>query len=408
MKCCKCLALMLLTALATFSSAQENQRPRVHPAIKTLVDGNNQFALDLYQCRAVQSKTDDNIFFSPYSISSALAMTYGGARGETAEQLAKVAHFTLGQDRLHPAFGALTAHLQGDGKERPFHLYVANRLWGQKGFPFQSKFIELTQKSYRAGFQEIDFVNDADGARKQINRWVEEQTKDKIKELFRSGEVTSATRLALVNAIYFKGTWETPFPKESTKEADFAVTPNDKVKVAMMAHKDEHFNFHAAGDFDCLELPYKGIKLSMVVVLPKKKGGLAELEKKLTAAALAKALANLQLHKGSVALPRFRMVTHFSLVDDLTALGMPLAFGGSADFSGISDKRVHVGAAVHEAFIDVDEKGTEAAAATGLLMLVGRAPTFAFRADHPFLFLIRDIESGSVLFLGRVSDPSKQ
>ena len=267
---------------------------------ETLVKGNNEFAFDLY---ARLSQKEGNIIFSPYSISTALAMTYGGARGKTAHEMAKTLHFTLPQQRLHPAFAELMAALQKEDKRRFYDLHTANALWGQKDFGFKDEFLQLTRKNYRAGFKEVDFLQPEE-ARQIINRWVAEQTEDKIKELLEEGKVNQFTRLVLTNAIYFKATWQMPFPKDKTRNADFEVTPTEKVSVPMMVSELEVFNFYAGDEFQWLELPYLGDRLVMVVLLPQKKGELASLGKSLTTATLRKGLGKLKPYMGKVALPR--------------------------------------------------------------------------------------------------------
>jgi serpin B len=371
--------------------------------LKMLVQGNSEFAFDLY---ARLSKEKGNIVFSPYSISTALAMTYGGARGETAKEMAKVLRFTLPQERLHPTVGKLMADLHNSDEKRPFRLYIANSLWGQRGFAFKREFIGLAMRDYHAEFGEVDFMNDTDGSRKVINRWVEKQTNNLIKELLLDRDVTRNTRLVLTNAVYFKATWTFQFSKDDTKDAPFAVGSSENVMVPMM-HKnrsDLRYKYFAGNDFQWLELPYRGDRLSMVLLLPQKKGNLADLEKTLTAAALGQGISNLKYRPGTVALPRFKTACQFSLAEKLAEMGMPLAFDAHADFSGIADG-LNIAKAIHKTYIDVDEMGTEAAAATIISANASQITPFIFRADHPFLFIIRDIKSGTILFQGRVTDP---
>jgi serpin B len=397
--------LVSVVSLGTLAMSWSQEKTATsRDELKALVQGNNAFAFDLY---ARLSQKKGNVVFSPYSISNALAMTYAGARGQTAEEMAKVLHFTLGQERLHPAFAELVADLYKDGKGRPYHLHVANSLWGQKGYPFLDGFLELTRKNYRAGLKEVDFERVPEEARHTVNRWVEEQTRDKIKELLLSGDVTPSTRLVLTNAIYFKATWQTPFPKDQTRDAVFAVAPGEKPSVPMMRQPEGMFRYFAGDNFQWLELPYKGGQLSLVVLLPHKQGRLAGLEKALTASAIQRGVDKLQLRLGEVALPRFQATLRVSLGEDLKQMGMPLAFSRGADFSGIaSAENLRLTGVIHKAFIDVDEVGTEASAATAVVAAGTKSiRPFSFRADHPFLFLIRDTQTGSILFLGRVTDP---
>ncbi len=362
--------------------------------VKTLVEGNNEFAFDLY---SRLSKQKGNIIFSPYSISNALAMTYAGAGGETATQMAKVLHFALEQERVHEAFGSLIAQLNQDKAVRPFDLFVVNSLWVQKGVRLPPQALHISRKNYGAGVKAVDFKTRSEEARQEINAWVEKQTKDKIKNLLCPGDVNPSTYLVLANAIYLKATWLVKFPKEETKDAIFEVSHEDKPLVPMMHHADKGFRYFEDEYFQCLELPYAENRLSMVLLLPRNKDELAELERSLTAAGIQKRLSRLAAKKGSVALPRFKMELRTELLNELMKMGMP-TFGmwGSGYISFV----------VHKAFIDVDEVGTEAAAATAVRLGKSSTPArFVFNADHPFLFLIHDKATGSILFIGRVSDP---
>ncbi len=393
-----------LTGRSPVRAGQEKGAPLTADE-EAVVRGNNEFAFDLYRRLA---RKEGNLVFSPYSISTALAMTYAGARGETADEMAKVLHFTLGRERLHPAFGATAERLRGDGKPRPFLFLTANALWGQRGLGFRDEFLSLTRECYGAGLREVDFAGDAEGSRRSINRWVEEQTQKKILEILKPGDVGGSTRLVLTNALYLKATWEMPFDKKRTKEARFEVSPERHVAVPMMQAGMEIFNYFEGAEFGLLELPYKGRQLSMIVLLPRKKWGLPGVEKSLTAAGLAEAISKLHPHAGDVALPRFLARSRLLLNEELKALGMPKAFGEGADFSGIAGGRgLRVGLVVHDTFTDVDEVGTEAASATAVGLPGLAVPTFSFRADHPFLFLIRERPTGNIFFIGRVADPKK-
>jgi serpin B len=373
--------------------------------VAALVKGNNAFAFDLYdQLRA----KDGNVFFSPYSISTALAMTYAGARGDTAAEMAKALYFTLGPDELHRAEAALLAGLNGGGKPRGYQLSIANALWGQQGYGFKEGFLKLTQASYGAGLREVDFASNPEAARQTINAWVEKETKDKIKDLFPKGVLNNLTRLVLTNAIYFKGDWASQFKKDQTRDEEFQ-TGADKVKAPMM-HQMARFKYLDADGVQALELPYAGKELSMVVLLPKKTDGLAELEKMLSADKVAGWLGKLREQEVIVALPKFKTTCEYSLNGPLAALGMKKAFGPTADFSGMNGRKddLYIQAVVHKAFVDVNEEGTEAAGATGIAVGVKALPVRReFRADHPFVFLIRDTRNDSILFLGRVVNPTK-
>jgi serpin B len=395
--------LMLLIAIVVTPSPASPGRGDAKGDVAAVVSGNTEFAFDLY---AKLRGKDGNLFFSPESISTALAMTYAGARGETAEEMAKTLHFKLKEGQLHPAFHALIEELNGAGKKRGYQLNVANALWGQKGYGFLPAFLKLTKSNYGAGLQEVDFAGETEKARQTINAWVEKQTKDKIKELLQPGVIDSSTRLVLTNAIYFKGDWDRQFRKDLTHKEAFHLSA-DKTADAMMMHDTGKFKYLDGGSFQALEMPYKGKELSMVVLLPKKVDGLADFEKTLTAAKVSEWLPKLREQEVVVALPKFKMTSEFSLKDTLAAMGIKQLFTAGADLSGMNGKRdLFVSAVVHKAYVDVNEEGTEAAAATGVAVKLAAAPIRTeFRADHPFVFLIRDNHSGSVLFLGRVVNP---
>jgi serpin B len=376
------------------------------PDLAGLVPGNTQFALDLYSRLRDQ---EGNLFISPYSISSALAMTYAGARGNTAKQMAEVLGFALEDNVLHATFGALTGSLNEKGEKGNFELSVANALWGQRGYRFLDVFLELNSKHYGAGLNQLDFERDTEGARQTINAWVEKETRDKIKELIKQGVLSSATRLVLTNAIYFKGDWASQFEEERTRDETFKVTDEESVTVPMM-HKTEEFGYMEAETFQVLQLPYEGDDLSMVVFLPKETEGLAALEQLLAVESIGTWMAGIAKQEVRVILPKFKITSEFGLAEILVAMGMKDAFSlALADFSGMTGRRdLFIDAVVHKAYVDVNEEGTEAAAATGVVMKLTavRDQPPVFRADHPFLFLIRDNASGSILFMGRVANPA--
>jgi serpin B len=396
------LAAALLTTLISLPALAQVQI-KGDPA--AVVEGNNGFAVDLYR---QLDKEKGNLFFSPYSISNALAMTYAGARGNTAKEMAGAMHFDLDPDRFHPAFAALIRELQGKAKDRKYKLNIANRLWGQKDYGFLPDFLKISADQYQAGLKEVDFIGDTEGARKAINAWVEKATNDKIKDLIKPGILSVDTRLVLSNAIYFKAAWLRPFSPKETKPGDFTTSTGKKVKVPMM-HIGARTNYFNDGGVLGLELPYENRELSMIVLMPKKADGLADLEKELTAIQLKKWLAKLSDHQVQVTLPKFKVTAEFHLNDVLKQLGMKDAFDRRrADFSGMTtQERLFISHVVHKAFVDVNEAGTEAAASTAVVMdRVSKPPRGIFSADHPFIFLIRDAKTGSILFMGRVSDPT--
>jgi serine protease inhibitor len=373
-----------------------------------VVEGDNAFAVALYSQLREQR---GNLFFSPESISTALAMAYAGARGDTATQMAKTLHFTLPPERLHPAMGALLSDLNGahDG----YQLSVANALWAQHGYTFLDDFLNLMKDDYEAGLNQVDFKGATEAARLTINRWVEQKTQDKITDLLQPGAVQSNTRLVLTNAIYFKGNWQTQFDKAQTKSEDFHKSPEQTMTAPLM-HREGGFNYFDGGTFQVLDIPYKSNELSMIVFLPKEVGGLLSLEESLTAAKTQQWLHQLApVSKVIVTLPKFKMTQEFELGRTLGTMGMPQAFSSAANFSGMTGKPdFAISAVIHKAFIDVNEEGTEAAAATAVTMraMAMQAPDstrpIIFRADHPFVFLLRDNRSGSILFMGRVEDPA--
>jgi len=392
------ISVVAVLAATSFLSGQAPDR-------KSVVKGNTQFALDLYG--KLQGR-EGNLFFSPFSISTALAMTYGGARGETAAEMAQTLHFGPDAERLHPAFAALLADLdRGNAKKRGYQLSLANALWVQKNFGLLPDYINLTRDSYHAGLNEVDFERAAEQARKTINAWVEDKTQHKIKDLLQPGIVNPATRLVLTNAIYFRGLWSSQFKKQATRTEAFK-TARGASKVPLM-HQKGRFRYSQGDGLQILELPYQGKDLAMVILLPDKIDGLANVEKEITEANLQKWLGQMRSEEVHVALPRFKLTAEFNLNETLQALGMCRAFiPGGADFTGMSGsgQNLFIQAVVHKAFVDVNEEGTEAAAATGVgIALTSLPESKIFRADHPFLFLIRDNRTGSVLFMGRLANP---
>lgn len=395
-------ALILLVFCKAYVFASNNDDT------KTIVQGNNQLAFDLYY-QLNKKETGKNIFFSPVSISTVLAMTYAGAKGKTEKQMAKAIHFSLDQKRLHPAFSVL---MQGLQSGRGYKLNIANALWGQKGYSFLKDFIDITKTYYGSGFKEVDFKNHTEESRVAINHWVEEKTKYKIKNLIQNGVLTKDTRLVLTNAIYFKGSWLSKFESKDTRSMPFYVTADNTAQVPMMVQTG-HFKYTGNGVFQMIEMPYVGNRLSMVILLPQRKDGLKEVEAMLTAKNLDKWLNGLREEEVDVSIPKFKMTQTYELNEMLKSLGMKDVFepptpDSGADFSGMTGvKDLSISNVIHKAFIDVNEGGTEAGAATATVVFgvtrFSYNPTF--KADHPFVFMIRDMNSGVILFVGRIANP---
>ena len=383
--------------------------PGVPPADRqALADGNAAFGMALY--RQVEAK-NPNLVFSPISISTALAMTFAGARAETEAEMARALRFNLPQERLHPAMNQLGAALDGRGEGtqgadgKPFRLRIVNTTWAQEGFTMESPFLDVLAQSYGAGVNILDFVGAAESSRQTINRWVEQRTEDRIKDLIPEGIINRMTRLVLTNAVYFNAAWKTPFPK--TLDQGFTRLDGSTVTVPMM-RLEARFRAAMLPGLLAVALPYQDERLSLLVVLPDT-GKLAEVEGRLAAGALGEVTGALQETSVILGMPRFRFETPVDLKEALSALGMPIAFSANADFSGINAQgELYLQAVLHKAFIAVAEKGTEAAAATAVV--VGRTSLpqgLNIEVNRPFLFFVRDEPTGAILFMGRVSDPSR-
>ncbi len=398
----------IYSLIPLFIIALSYQPPKAFAMKTNVVAGNTGFALDLYK---QLDSGDGNLFFSPYSISTCLAMVYAGARGETESQMARTFHFETNQAELHAAFGNLQKQLNAIQQKTNVELNVANGLWAEKEYPFLAAFLETATKSYGARLEQVDFRTAAEAARKEINDWVSARTKDKIKDLIPAGALNDLTRLVLVNAIYFKGKWQQPFEERFTASLPFFVTSKNTVRAKQM-HQTSSFRYAETDKLQLLEMPYKGRDVTMVVLLPKQSDGLRALEDSLDGKQLDAWIAQTKFREVHVFLPKFKMTQEFNLSHTLAAMGMADAFSRNADFSGMDGRKfLYISVVVHKAFVEVDEQGTEAAAATGVAVVAlgirQPEPAPTFRADHPFLFLLRDTHSGSILFLGRVTDPTK-
>ena len=386
--------------------------------LRALVTGNTAFALDLLRTitKPDGPATNRNLVVSPYSISLALAMTYAGARGATSQEMAKVLHFTLPPERLHAAFNALDQAIASRSRDFPattegeqtarVELNVVNQLWTQRDFAFLPAFLDLLATDYGAGLRVLDFVQDAEAARQTINGWVADATKDRVKDLLPAGSVDAKTRLVLTNAVYLKAPWATAFEKALTADGDFRLQDGTTVTVPFM-HQSETLGYAAGDGWQALELPYRGMELRMVVLVPDSPD-LDSFAKDLDAAALERILSSVEQKTVNLALPKFGARSELALKDALAALGMQTAFSDEADFSGMTGRPdLAIDSVFHNGFVSVDEAGTEAAAATAVVMRETAAPIDirTVVVDRPFLWLIRDGETGAVLFMGQVVDP---
>ncbi len=377
---------------------------------KALAEGSNRFALELYKAIAAEQK--GNVFLSPYSISAALAMTYAGARGDTAAQMAKVLGIDNLGERVHPAHADLARRLKGDGAKGRPEFHIANSLWGQKGLPFERDFLKLTKAHYGAGLREVDYIADCEAARAEINKWVSEQTRDMIPNLLAKEDVPAQTKLILVNAIYFKGLWATPFQVANTKPAPFWTTPDTSADVPTM-RQSIVTSFHEGKDFKAVSLPCGNGPFGMVVVVPDARDGVQAIERKLTPDAIRSWFTHDPAAEVDLHLPVFKSKAQFKLGRTLIGLGMKRAFANDADFSGIAPRtalRLAISEVIHEAVVEVNEEGTKAAAATAVVMYEPVRPPVrprqvTLRADRPFLYLIVDHTDGTILLLGRYTGP---
>jgi serpin B len=416
--------VLLLPAIASMQLAQpaagevlESDKERItSPDVSTseqalLVEGNSAFAFELYKAL---KEEEGNFFYSPYSISLALAMTYAGARGETAQQMADTLQFLLEQGSLHPAFNWLDAELatRGEGAEgkdgEGFRLNIVNAIWGQKDYEFLSSFLDVLAENYGAGLRILDFITEAEKSRLAINDWVSDQTESRITDLIPQGVISKWTRLVLTNAVYFNAAWACPFNEYMTADAPFYLLDGGQVTVPMMK-QTESFGYAEGKGYQAVELPYDGGELSMVILLPEA-GKFEAFEEILSAQQVDAIISGLQPTRITLTMPQFEFDSEFSLNDTLAEMGMPIAFSPyDADFSGMIGRReLFIKAVIHKAFVSVDEAGTEAAAATAVVMDNCAMPSsqpVEVTIDRPFIFLIRDIETGAILFVGRVLNP---
>lgn len=410
------VTVVIISAIASCCSAEENlsvpearSMPGTH-SVEELVTGNNEFALDLYR-EACSLQESDNIFFSPYSISSALGMTYAGARGQTAVEMAEVLHFTLPVEEINRAFSSLTESLgSGEisraGSGDPFTLVISNGLWVQNGFKLLDEYVAEVTAYYSAAVRNLDFIDDPEGSRETINEWVAEGTMNRILDLIPPGVLREDTRVVLTNAVYFNASWRKPFNERATTDAPFILAEGSAIDVPMMTQTD-YFNYAAAEGCRAVELEYAAGNASMLILLPD--GDIEEFQQEFNADLLETIRRRLSVQNLSLSMPVFEFSQSMQLSQMLRILGMESAFGAGADFSGFTGNRdLFISEVLHKAFVKVDETGTEAAAATAVVMALTAIPEqpVQMNINSPFIFFILDRESGAIVFMGRVMDPS--
>jgi serpin B len=407
-----------------FGSKEEPADPTTVPhapaprsGLESFGEDSNNFALATY---AQLRQQHGNLFFSPFSIRTALGMTYAGAKGETAAQMGEALCFSPSDETPHIAFEEIIQRLNAAGGGE-YEMAVANSLWGQDGAAPLAGFLDLIARRYGGAMNLVDFGRAVDAARASINQWVEDKTKRRIRDLIPSGGLDAKTRLVLVNAVYFKGKWVLPFLKAATRDDPFYVEGGGKVQAPLM-HQHVAVRYLQARGYQAVDLTYRGGDLSMLVFLPDRKEGLRDLEKALSVQMLSDCIARMRTRQVKLFLPRFKITWGtVDMCDSLKALGMTLAFERfQADLSGINGRKapdeeaLFISGVFHKAFVETNEEGTEAAAATASVMTGSSLlrskppPVPIFRADHPFLFAIRDHKSGAILFLGRIADPTRE
>ncbi len=391
---------------------EDISQPPTQEEIDAQVQGNNAFAFDLYQ---ELSTADGNLFYSPYSISLALAMAYAGADGDTETQMAETLHYTLTQEKLHPAFKALSDELARRSYEdaapeegRGLKLNIANAAWGQEGYEFLDSYLAVLSENYNGGLKTVDFINATEEARVTINDWVADETEDRITDLIAPGLLSDLTRLVLTNAVYFNAAWQSPFSEKFTAPGQFFPETGEPVDAEMM-HQSEDFLFSQGSGYQAISLPYEREELSMLILLPDE-NQFSEFEKELTASKVETILAEMTSREVNLSMPKFTFESEFGLGETLKILGMPLAFSSDADFSGITGGRdLFISDVIHKSFVAVDEEGTEAAAATAVVFEATAIPAepVIMTIDRPFLFMILDHQTNTILFIGRVTDPTQ-
>ena len=373
-------------------------------SVSLLVDSINDFSFNFY--KQISSKEDGNVFFSPYSIFVAFSMAYEGARGNTAIEMQNVLNILQNDSSTLGSFGRIYNLL--NQKQEGYTISTANAFWAHQNYEFLSDYLNLLQNFYMAEANELDFGNNIEAA-EIINTWIEEKTNDKIKDMIDASMLSDFTKMVLTNAIYFKGDWANPFDPENTFETDFSLDSDEPVKIDMMENADSDFNYTETEDLQILELQYFGNDLSMIIVLPKE-NSISIAENKINAENLSAWKDNLIQGDIIVQIPKFKFEKKYSLNNIMRQMGIIDAFEPDiADFSGMDGtKWLFISEAIHQSFIEVNEEGTEAAAATAIVMEATHIPEYKeFIADHPFLFLIQHKETGAILFMGKVMNPAE-
>jgi serpin B len=406
------VALLSLSLVACGTPAAANivksDKPRVtSPQVSeadqaALVEGNSNFAFLLYN--ELKANNNGNMFYSPYSISLMMAMAYAGAKGGTAQQISAAMSYGPDQDKLPAAFDSLSLQLEKYTSDTGnFKLDIVNDIWGQKNYSFMSAYLDVLAQYYGAGLRVLDFMNDPEGARQTINEYIYEKTNELINELIPQGSINNLTRLVLTNAIYFQAVWKSQFSSDDTHNREFKLLDGSRVTVSMMNQRSV-FKYASGDGWKAVELPYQGDLIAMDIILP---ADFSSFETSLDSGTVYAILNAMSSRDLQLTMPKFKFGADFDLKAALSALGMPVAFEpGQADFSGISDaEELYIQDAIHKAYVAVDEKGTEAAAAGAVIVGTTSLPE-SFVIDSPFIFLIRDLQSGTILFMGRVLNPA--
>lgn len=409
------IAFLLLPVIFCFAAPalaiQSSLTQKSTAGISSVANANNQFCLSLYN---KIKDNQNNVFFSPYSIFLSFAMVYEGARGQTANEIIQVFHFPTDDATRRSSFAKLYHQINPDNKN--FNLSMANALWLEKSYPFLNSYKNIIKQYYAGNTTNLDFMKNAENSRQIINNWVAAQTNNKIKDLMFEGSIIPTTKLVLTNAVYFKGNWQTQFDPKNTSAQNFSTISGTSTKVQMMEMFGTSSNFSYAenSDVQAIELPYNGNQLSMIIILPKG-NNLSLAEKSIVPQNLAQLRSNFTTKQIHLFLPKFKIETNYpDMTNTLSSMGMPTAFKNNADFSGMDGIRnLYINAVIHKAYVDVDELGTEAAAATGIGFVGGSAPNqqtpipVVFKVDHPFIFLIEDKNTNNILFFGSVLNPNQ-